>query len=159
MSASDDRAEPALRRDGFVPLRDYAALGDGRTVALAARDGSIDWLPLPDLDSAAAFAAILDRERGGRFTLEPAVPYTVTRRYLPGTNVLETTFATAGGSVAVTDALTLPGGGLEPFRELARRIDGRSGRVQLRWRVEPSLGFGAWPLRFARRDGVPTASA
>jgi GH15 family glucan-1,4-alpha-glucosidase len=147
------------RLDGYAPLRDYAALGDGRTVALVARDGAIDWLPLPDLDSPTVFAAILDGERGGRFALEPELPFTVSRRYLPGTNVLETIFVTDRGAVCVTDALTLPDQGLTPFRELQRQIDGLSGRVPMRWRLEPRFGYGRWPLRLARRGGVSVATA
>jgi hypothetical protein len=75
-----------MRVDGYAPLRDYAAIGDGRTVALVARDGTIDWLCLPDLDSPSTFAAIVDAERGGRFALAPDGSYKASRRYLAGTN-------------------------------------------------------------------------
>src|SRR5215210_3788115 len=94
---------PVSPRDGYVPIRDYAAIGDGR---------AIDWLCLPDLDSPSVFAAMLDTEGGGRFVLSPAVPFEAERRYLPDTNVLQTTFTTAAGSVRVTDAMALPGSGL-----------------------------------------------
>jgi GH15 family glucan-1,4-alpha-glucosidase len=152
-------ARDAPRTDGYAPLRDYAALGDGRTVALVARDGSIDWLPLPDLDSPTVLGAILDAERGGRFTLQPEPPFSATRRYLPGTNVLETTFASDRGSVRVTDALTLPDAGLVPYRELQRKVDGLAGIVPIRWRLEPRFGYAGWPLRLARRQGIAIASA
>lgn len=147
------------RTDGHAPLREYAAIGDGRTVALVARDGSIDWLPLPDLDSPAVFAAIVDAGRGGRFQLEPDGAFTAARRYVPGTNVLETTFFTAEGVMRVTDALTLPGGGLAPLRELQRQVDGLAGTVPVRWRLQPRFGFDGWPLRLARCHGIPVASA
>ena len=134
-------------------------MGDGRTVALVARDGSIDWLPLPDLDSPTAFAAILDAERGGRFVLQPDSPFTVVRRYLPSTNLLETTFTTDHGVVQVVDALTLPDQGLTPYRELLRQIRGVTGSVPMCWRLEPRFGYARWPLRLRTRDGVWVASA
>jgi GH15 family glucan-1,4-alpha-glucosidase len=77
---------PSVRADGYVSLREYAAVGDGRTVALVASDGALDWLCLPDLDSPSAFAAILDGEKGGSFVLAPETPFVATRRYVPDTN-------------------------------------------------------------------------
>ncbi|MEV0054935.1 glycoside hydrolase family 15 protein [Saccharopolyspora shandongensis] len=147
------------RREGYAPLRDYAALGDGRTVALLARDGSVDWLTVPDLDSPTVFGAVLDARRGGSFALEPELPYQVSRRYLPSTNVVETTFATAEGAVRVTDALTLPGTALTPTRELVRKVEGLSGAVPMRWCVQPRFGYGTAGLRIKRRADVPVASA
>ena len=147
------------RSDGFLPLRAYAAVGDGRSVALVAEDGSIDWLAWPDLDSEGVFTALLDPDRGGSFTLAPVDAFTVDRRYLPGTNVLETVFHTASGSVRVLDALTLNGSRLGPVRELQRRVDGLVGNVDLAWSVDPQFGFGQRRVRLGRRSGVPIATA
>ena len=60
-----DASDNQERTDGYVPLRSYGAIGDGRTVALIADDGRIDWFPVPNLDTAPVFAALLDAESGG----------------------------------------------------------------------------------------------
>lgn len=97
---------------------------------------------MPSLDSAPPFAALLDAERGGRVLLRPVAPFRTRRRYLPGTNVLETTFTTDKGEVRVTDALVTGVAGRLPWLELARRIDGVEGTVTMDWAVEPGTMLG-----------------
>jgi GH15 family glucan-1,4-alpha-glucosidase len=98
---------------------------------------------------------VLDAERGGRFALGPEIPSEVERRYLPDTNVLETTFTTERGTVRVVDAMVLPDSELGPARELIRRVEGVTGGVPMAWRVTPAFGYGATPLRLERRGAIP----
>jgi GH15 family glucan-1,4-alpha-glucosidase len=143
LDAATAPADGPERVDGYAGLRSYAPIGDTRTIALVARDGRIDWWPIPDLDSCPTFAALLDARNGGRLELAPVEPATTTRRYLPGTNVLETTHVTASGTVRVTDALTMGVAGRLPWTELARRVDGVAGRVPMRFAVAPGTCLNA----------------
>ncbi len=135
--AAEDLRAPFPRTDGYVPLRAYAALGDGRTVALVADDGRIDWFPTPDLDTPPTFAALLDADDGGCVELAPTQEFRLRRQYVVGTNVLTTTYVTATGSVRVTDSLSTGVAGRLPWSELARRVDGLEGSVPMAWRVAP----------------------
>ena len=134
------------RVDGYAPIRDYAAIGDGQTVALLAADGAVDWWCVPRIDSPSVFGALLDAAHGGSFRLLPASPFKVERRYLPGTNVLEATFTTDRGVVRTTDAMNLETGAPLPWRELARRVEGVSGTVDMTWQIQPRFDY-------ARRHG------
>jgi GH15 family glucan-1,4-alpha-glucosidase len=94
-------------RSQFPPIADYAFLSDCETVCLVAPSGNIEWMCLPRPDGPSVFGAILDRDAGG-FRLGPAdVMVPAGRRYLPGTNVLETTWMTRMGWLLVRDALSI----------------------------------------------------
>jgi GH15 family glucan-1,4-alpha-glucosidase len=150
-------ADAGLRTDGFAPIDAYGVIGDGRVAALVAADGAIDWLCLPDLSGPAVLWALLDPDRGGSWTLAPTTPHTARQRYLPDTNVLQTTFTTADGEVTVTDACTLQEGRLLPWVEVVRRIEGVHGTVPLAWRLTPRFDFGRSPTRWQRERGHPVA--
>ncbi|HLY48491.1 MAG TPA: glycoside hydrolase family 15 protein [Solirubrobacteraceae bacterium] len=160
MSGARDLAEPAAgeavlaeprRTDGYLPIEDYGAIGDGRTLALVGIDGSIDWMCLPDLDAPSVFGALLDPATGGSFSLSPSIPYEVRRSYRPQTNVLETEYETADGKVRVIDAVTVDNAQNAPWRELVRKVEGMSGEVPMQLRFHPRFDYGrcsSEPARF-----------
>ena len=73
--------------------------------------------------------------------LQPSVPFSAERRYLDGTNVVETTFATADGVVRVRDLMTRPAARPIAWNEVVRLVECVGGEVALRWRVEPRFDF------------------
>jgi GH15 family glucan-1,4-alpha-glucosidase len=111
-------------------LEDYGLIGDMQSAALVGRNGAVDWLCLPRFDSASCFSALLGDERHGRWLVAPAGDVrATTRRYRPGTLVLETDFEAADGAVRVIDFMPRRGGG--PPR-LMRIVEGLRGRVPMR---------------------------
>lgn len=145
------------RRDGFLPLREYALMGDGRSCAVVGSDGAIDWWALPTMADDPVFGAILDPDRGGRLVVQPVGEFSTTRRYVEGTGVLETTFHTASGSVRLTDALTLSDG-MPAWSELARRVEGVTGEVELVWAIAPGDRFGTAAPWWRMHDGTPVVT-
>jgi alpha,alpha-trehalase len=91
----------------FPPIAEYGFLSDCATCALVAPSGNVEWLCLPRFDSPSVFGAILDRD-AGMFRLGPdGVNVPASRRYLPGTMVLETSWGTRGGWIIVRDVLLI----------------------------------------------------
>jgi GH15 family glucan-1,4-alpha-glucosidase len=131
------------------PIDRYAAIGEGRSVALVSDVGSIDWLCWPRVDSASMFAALLDEERGGYFRIAPTETFASTRRYVEGTNVLVTTMRTASGAIELIDFMpaTDATATLSPEREIIRRVRCISGTVELAIEIDPRHNYGASPAR------------
>ena len=140
-----------------MPLRieDYAMIGDCHTAALVGNDGSIDWLCFPRFDSGACFAALLGTADNGRWLIAPDEPVRrVTRRYRPGTLILETTFETeAGGVVELIDFMPPRDG----VTDLVRIVRGVRGRVKMRLEFVARFDYGSvvpWVRHVdARGDG------
>jgi GH15 family glucan-1,4-alpha-glucosidase len=138
-------------------LEDYGLIGDMQAAALVGRDGSVDWLCLPRFDSASCFSALLGDERHGRWLLAPAdAVRTSSRRYRPGTLVLETDFETADGTVRVIDFMPRRSQG--PPR-LMRIVEGVQGRVPMRMELALRPDYGSirpW-VELASDGAVATA--
>ena len=110
-------------------IEDYGLIGDMHSAALVGRDGAVDWLCLPQFDSASCFAALLGDEGHGRWRLAPTGEVRASsRRYRPGTLVLETDFETPDGAARVIDFMPRRGDG--PPR-LMRIVEGLRGRVPM----------------------------
>ena len=143
-----DPPDSAARRAPLA-ISDYGLIGDMRTAALVGLNGAIDWCCLPRFDSGSVFAALLDPERGGTWVVWPAVPWTSTQRYLPLTNILETTFRTASGMVSVTDFMPVDEDGRPsgPHPEIHRHVRGVRGVVPMEMIFAPRFEYGARTTR------------
>lgn len=110
---------------------------------MISKHGALDWLCLPHFSSPALFGALLDPNRGGSFEIRPIATARVARRYLPNTNVLETTFRTNDGVVRLLDLMSLPpGSGLQPMAEVLRLVEGVEGTVPMRFEIQPEPNYG-----------------
>jgi GH15 family glucan-1,4-alpha-glucosidase len=152
MGAQDNR---------FPSIGSYGFLSDCHTAALVSFDGSVEWLCLPRFDSRSAFAALLDRG-AGHFSLRPrGVVVPISRRYQPGTLVIETTWVTNTGWVVVHDALTIAewvtadGEGSRPDtahqsdRSLMRTMTCIDGEVELEMECMPRFAYGIEEARWS----------
>ncbi|HEV8192922.1 MAG TPA: glycoside hydrolase family 15 protein, partial [Ktedonobacterales bacterium] len=131
----------------YLPISDYALIGNCRGAGLVSRDGSLDWLCVPRFDSPSIFAALLDAEAGGRFRIRPTGEFTAMRRYLPDTNILETTFASPGGAVLLRDLMPVSSEEdkrqrLSLQHEVLREVEGLSGEMELDILYEPRPAYG-----------------
>jgi len=145
-----------MRAGDPLKIQDYGVIGDCRTAALIGRNGSLDWLCWPRFDSSSVFAALLDLDKGGSWQIAPSGDFDVQRRYLPGTNILETTFRCPGGTGVLTDLMPVCS---EEFKrittvadhEILRRVECTEGEIEWTHVYRPRANYGQRDLRIVRR--------
>ncbi len=150
----------------FPPIADYAFLSDCHTGALIAPDGSVDWLCVPAFDSPSAFGNLLDRGAGS-FRFGPfGINVPTARTYVPGTNVMTTTWHTPTGWLVVRDALvmgprrradavtphTRPPADDDAEHMLVRVVECLEGSVEIELVCEPGFDYGRTDAQWAQVD-------
>ena len=158
----------SLSMSPFPPIADYAFLSNCHTGALVAPDGSVDWLCLPSFDSASVFGNLLDRGAGS-FRVGPyGINVPTQRSYVPGTNVMTTTWHTPGGWLLVHDALTMcertgpdlvtphtrPPADADAEHVLVRVVECLDGWVEVELVCEPAFDYGRAPAAWSLVDEV-----
>ncbi len=157
----------APSRAPFPAIESYAFISDCHTGALVSRDGAVEWMCSPSFDSPSIFGALLDRE-AGQYRVGPyGVVHPSTRYYVPGTNVVETTYRTTSGWLVVRDALTIgprpPDDAVTPHRRpptdedadhiLLRTMECVEGHVEIELVCAPVFDYGRIAANWALTDG------
>ncbi len=174
---SQPAPQSAAAPSPFPPIADYAFLSNCHTGALVAPDGAIDWLCAPSFDSPSIFGSLLDRE-AGFFRFGPfGINHPTQRNYVPGTNVMETTWKTPSGWIVVRDALTMGPwdheDGITPHTRppadddadhmLVRTVECLEGSVEVELVCEPAFDYGrapaSWTLVGGDRHAADAAGA
>lgn len=145
----------ARSRGEFPLIGSYGVIGDCRSAALVSTTGSIDWLCWPRFDSPSIFAALLDRDRGGTWSISPVGDYSVERRYLPETNILETDFRTPAGTVGLIDLMPVrENTSLVPDHEIIRMVECTAGEVDIEIFLAPRARYGEVKPKLERRGNL-----
>ncbi|RJP16578.1 MAG: DUF547 domain-containing protein [Candidatus Abyssobacteria bacterium SURF_5] len=126
----------------YKKISDYGVIGNLQTIALVGFEGSIDWLCLPCIDSPSVFGALLDDQKGGKFSVYPAEESDSVSEYVPDTNILITRFRTSSGIFQLTDFMPVaPAAKQEERPELLRVLHGLEGSVEVAITFEPRFDY------------------
>src|SRR2546429_350485 len=143
-----------------LPIADYALLSDCRSAALVSRAGFVDWLCFPRFDGPSVFARLLD-EQAGHWSIYPVNATEVSRRYIEGTMVLETTFRTPTGSAVLVDSMAIGRNerghelGVDSPGILLRSVSCQSGTMEIELEYAPRFEYGLiFPLLRPIQGGI-----
>jgi GH15 family glucan-1,4-alpha-glucosidase len=147
---------------GYKKLEQYGIIGNLETCALVGINGSIDWMCMPHLESPSIFCALLDKDKGGFFVVQPKGNFSAHQHYITDTNILETHFFASGGQAILTDFMP-------PFKKrtvwhkqqiLFRKIKCTKGSLSFSADFRPRFSYARIKPKFKLTDtGVEAFSA
>ena len=141
---------------GYLPIEEHGIVGDLRTVALIGTDGTVDWFCPARFDAPSLFGALLDKEKGGYFSLAARTSYAKPKqRYLPDTNILLTRFQGRDAVGEVIDFMvpeTRPVGKARDL--LVRQARAVKGTARFEVACHPAFDYGRLGHRVEIVEGV-----
>src|ERR1700729_4173417 len=137
----------------YPNISDHGLIGDLQTAALVTTDGCVDWFCTPRFDAPSVFAALLDADQGGHFTIAPEGCEYVTRQmYLPDSAILVTRFMTPDGVGEVHDFMPIAGRKVTDRHRLVRNIKMVRGTMKFRIEIHPRFNYGRTPHKLDYSD-------
>ena len=122
-------------------IEDYGIIGDLQTVALVNTNASIDFLCLPEFDSPSVFAALLDPDKGGHFSISPLLEHSRRKQmYLPETNILTTRFLSDNAVAEIVDYMPLATD--DDLHRINRTVRVIKGEVTFQLQCRPRFDYG-----------------
>ncbi|VBB72645.1 Putative Glycoside Hydrolase Family 15 [Podospora comata] len=167
-SCSTQGAGSQMRQHGagYLPIENYGLIGNMRTCALVGMDGSVDYMCWPEFDSPSVFCRLLDKDKGGYFSIHPAshLNCTTKQQYLPSSNILQTRYIHEDGVADLVDFFPRPksskvifkGPKQSAYREmtsvqeelkkwLVRRVECIRGHLELDVELFPAFEYATEP--------------
>jgi len=130
----------------YPPIENHGLIGDLQTSALVSTDATIDWFCCPRFDSPSIFASLLDRHRGGHFSVTPDTEGYVSKQlYLPGTAILITRFLTPDGVAEVVDFMPPIEGAATARHRIVRLVRVVRGEMTMVVDCQPRFDYGRQP--------------
>lgn len=136
------------KNSDFSPVEDYFIIGDLRTAALISKSGSIDWLCLPNFDSASVFGKLLDPS-AGTFAIEMP-SYATNARYIKDTSIVELTLSKARSKIIIKDFMVPRETKQTVNQFLVRSISTPKGtaKVTFKFQLKPQYGVTKPKLKY-----------
>lgn len=113
---------------------------------------NVDWLCWPKFDSSFVFGRLLDKDKGGEFSILPEGEYTSNQYYRENTNVLCTEISSKFGKYRITDFAPRFKQYDRYFKPLMmiRKVEVLEGSPRIRVKCEPTWNYGEMKLETMR---------